>query len=224
MTTWQEALQNASKTKTWRVGYCDNFVANMWGFSSSGYNDAVSNWDASPVKNPGSTLAPAGTLVYWGGGYGHVALSAGDGTVFSTDIGGPGTVTRVPISEITNKWNKPYLGWAAPYFQGQTPNSFGPIASDPAGKTEIDKIIGDIGSIITNPLGTVEQAASSVFSIPSDIVKFFGDATNGLTDVMSVFKAFFQPATYIRIGAGAFGFIFLIAAALFMIREGQKNG
>jgi hypothetical protein len=61
-------------------------------------------------------------------------------------------------------------------------------------------------------------------SFPKEIIGFFGDATNGLTDVMSVFKAFFQPSTYVRMGAGLFAFIFLIAAAAFLIREASRNG
>lgn len=57
--------------------------------------------------------------MYWGGGSGHVALSLGNGYIVSTDIGGVGTVTTAPATDINRKWGKPYLGWTYPYFQGQ---------------------------------------------------------------------------------------------------------
>jgi hypothetical protein len=100
---------------------CDNFVANMYGYSSSGYSTAAANWTATPanLKHPGDMQAPAGALMYWGGGDGHVALSLGNGSIISTDIGGNGTVTTAPATAITSKWGKPYLGWAYPYFQGK---------------------------------------------------------------------------------------------------------
>lgn len=122
MLTASQAIQKAGSTANWAVGMCDNFVANMFGLSASGYTTAVTHWNAIPadVKHPGGTNPPAGALVFWGGGDGHVAISDGAGNVYSTDIGGPGTVTRVPLSTISQKWGKPYLGWSDPYFSGQS--------------------------------------------------------------------------------------------------------
>jgi hypothetical protein len=116
-----KAINKAKSTTRWAVGMCDNFVANVYGFSSSGYATALANWNATPanLKHPGDMQAPAGALMYWGGGDGHVALSTGDGNIVSTDIGGNGTVTTAPASAITSKWGKPYLGWSYPYFQGK---------------------------------------------------------------------------------------------------------
>jgi len=120
----QAALSRAKSTLHWTVGMCDNFVANMYGFSNSGYNTALDHWNAIPSadKHPGDTKAPAGALVFWGGGDGHVAISDGTGYIYSTDISGAGTVSRVPLSEVSQKWGKPYLGWSSPYFSGQTTN------------------------------------------------------------------------------------------------------
>lgn len=115
------ALSKAKSTTRWAIGMCDNFVANMYGFSSSGYNTATDNWNATPssLKHAGDMNAPAGALMYWSGGDGHVALSLGNGTIVSTDISGNGTVSTVPASAITQKWGKAYVGWAYPYFQGK---------------------------------------------------------------------------------------------------------
>lgn len=230
--SWQNVLTNANGTSKWRVGYCDNFVANMWGQSMSGYATAVDNWNATPVKVTGSDAtkdpAPAGALYYWGGGAGHVALSAGDGTVYSTDIGGAGTVTRVPLSEINTKWNKPFLGWAPPYFNGRYPGKVGPDAASSSGKSSIYKIIGDLGTgNIGGFLGDVasgaENAVGGLISFPSEIINFFKEGTSDLASFLGVFSAFFKPATYIRIAIGVFGLIALIAGAFFIVRE-ASNG
>lgn len=130
MLSYQEALANAAKTKSWPQGMCDNFVANMYGYTASGYHTAQEHWDLTPAtdKHPGDSDSPAGSLVFWSGGsqgYGHVALSDGTEHVWSTDIGGPGTVTLVPVSEIEESWGLTYLGWALPVFQDSAPATVG---------------------------------------------------------------------------------------------------
>jgi hypothetical protein len=119
-TNRRTALARAAATKTWAVGMCDNFCANMYGFTASGYVDAVAHWRslAGPQRHAGDTAVPAGMLAFWDGGHGHVAVSAGNGDVWSTDIAGAGTVARVPLSRIAADWGKPYLGWGLPVFQG----------------------------------------------------------------------------------------------------------
>lgn len=232
MATWESAVKDALSTSTYPVGRCDNFVARMWGQSMSGYNTAVDNWDASPDKHT-SGIAPAGALYYWGGGAGHVAISMGDGTVMSTDYPHAGTVGRVSVNKLTSDWGKPYLGWAPAYFNGQSMGPMGPTKGASTNATnaswtgaiggwlgdvwKFDKAVG--GTII----GGVEQGAgealNGLLSFPKEIVSFFTDATDGISTVMSVFKAFFEPSTYVRIGAGFFGMIFLFAAIIFMMRE-----
>lgn len=119
ITRWQ-AMAAAARTSTWAVGMCDNFCANMYGWSASGYVDATAHWNAlsGPDRHPGDHNVPAGMLAFWGGGHGHIAISDGAGSVWSTDISGAGTVTKVPLSRIASAWGKPYLGWGRPIFQG----------------------------------------------------------------------------------------------------------
>lgn len=114
------ALLRAAVTRSWAVGMCDNFCANMYGWTASGYVDAVAHWKALPaaVRHSGDREVPAGMLAFWSGGHGHVAISAGGGDVWSTDIAGAGTVARVPLARIAADWGKPYLGWGEPVFQG----------------------------------------------------------------------------------------------------------
>jgi len=119
-----EVLERCRSTTSWTVGMCGQFCAAMYGYSASGYRDALTQWNQTPsrLKHPGSDDPPPGALVFWGGGsagHGHVAVAAGDGSCYSIDIAGAGTVTRTPVNLIRTLWGLPYLGWAAPYFQGQ---------------------------------------------------------------------------------------------------------
>jgi hypothetical protein len=128
---------------------CDNFVANMYGFSSSGYNTAYDNWKATPasLKHAGDMNAPAGALMYWGGGDGHVAISLGNGSIVSTDINGSGTVGTAPASAISSKWGKPYLGWAYPFFQGKEATAtLGTWTGSTSTATATDTSLGSISA------------------------------------------------------------------------------
>lgn len=121
LSNYAQALAQAAATKTWTPGMCDNFVANMFGLNASGYTTAAVHWNSIPsqYQHPGDGNPPAGALVFWGGGAGHVAIADGNGYVFSTDQPSQGMVSHVPMSAITQGWGKPYLGWADPYFGGQ---------------------------------------------------------------------------------------------------------
>src|SRR5882762_3346322 len=119
-----ETLARCAATSSWAVGMCGQFCAAMYGYGFSGYKDALTQWNKIPasLKHPDAMDAPAGSLVFWGGGsagHGHVAIADGLGEIFSIDISGPGTVTRVPAGTISNRWRLPYLGWTVPYFQGE---------------------------------------------------------------------------------------------------------
>lgn len=128
MTSAEQAIAKARSIKTYTVGMCDQFVARMYGFDSSGYATAVKNWQSTPanLKHPGDWNAPAGALMYWSGGStgaGHVAISLGNGSIISTDATGPGVVGQVSARVPTDKWGHPYLGWAFPFFQGKEATS-----------------------------------------------------------------------------------------------------
>lgn len=119
-----EVLSRCLETRSWAVGMCGQFCARMYGYSASGYVDALTQWKQTParLKHPGSLDPEPGSLVFWGGGsagHGHVAIALGDGSCFTIDLAGAGTVTRAPVSLVHTLWGLPYLGWTAPYFQGQ---------------------------------------------------------------------------------------------------------
>jgi hypothetical protein len=91
------------------VNLCQRFVREAFG-SSGGASTASEAWSNTPIKHTKGT-PPPGTAVYWGGGAGHAAISAGNGWVYTTDWSAPGRISLARIDDITNKWGKPLLGW-----------------------------------------------------------------------------------------------------------------
>lgn len=83
---------------------------------------ARDQWTAMPARYrlPAGANPPRGALVFWDTGtYGHIAISNGDGRVWTTDPPGrSGQVGLVPITTI-DTWGK-RVGVAAPWFPGKT--------------------------------------------------------------------------------------------------------
>lgn len=63
------------------------------------------------------------------------------------------------------------------------------------------------------------SSSSSILSFPSQITGFFTKGVDDLTAVGSWFTAFTKPTTYIRIGSGFMGTIFIILAIVCLARE-----
>ncbi|MFD5922296.1 hypothetical protein ACFVYP_36760 [Kitasatospora sp. NPDC058201] len=101
---------------------CDNFVAQAYGWGSSGSETANSHWQrlvASGDGHPGDNSPPAGALLFYdsGSAAGHVVLYLGGDMIASTDITGDGAIGIRPRSDVTNGiWHMRYRGWAAPAF------------------------------------------------------------------------------------------------------------
>lgn len=75
---------------------------------------------------------------------------------------------------------------------------------------------GDLGSIA----GGIEDAAGGLLSIPKEVTGFFSKATDDLVATGKFFWAFTQPSTWVRVGAGYVGSIFLLAGIVFLIMAG----
>ena len=102
-----------------RPNSCANAVARAYGWSNGGcYGpncSALEVWGAiSPKwKHPGKGDPPRGALVFWKTGqvYGHVAVSAGNGMIYTTDVP-RARFGLVPIAKI-DSWG-PRVGWSDP--------------------------------------------------------------------------------------------------------------
>lgn len=106
-----------------RVGFCLGTIRRCFGVPgmqnvSPAGGTAKLAWDRANHRHPfrGSYKAvPAAVPFFWRGGskgYGHIAISAGDGKCWSTDVKRPGKVDLVTLASITNNWSSfTPLGW-----------------------------------------------------------------------------------------------------------------
>lgn len=203
-----QALQKASSTTKWAVGMCDNFVANMFGYSASGYPTAANHWNSIPsdYKHPGDMNAPAGALMFWGGGAGHVAISDGNGGIFSTDYPSAGQVSHVSASVITETWKKPYLGWSVPVFQGQV----GTVSQAGYGVP-----IPGLGTVQIPSLGDIGKGLQGVVpGLPGVGTSFINSLVSGFgTDLKDLLE---------RLGLMILGFILIVVGLLQFTRSRQR--
>lgn len=111
----QVAARNAENDRANDPGMCLQ-VVRMWCGIGARYSDAATAWKNTNDRHPGDkTDVPRGAAVYWTGGskgYGHIALSLGNGKVRSTDAGGRGRVATVDIGWVERTWGQKYAGWA----------------------------------------------------------------------------------------------------------------
>lgn len=93
-------------------GQCLNFVHQCFKVPAK-YGTASIGYDHTRYRHK-SGVPPVGTICWWKGGshgFGHVAISAGGGYVWSNDVRQQGHIDRVKISSITTNWHQTYMGW-----------------------------------------------------------------------------------------------------------------
>lgn len=105
----------AAKSSTVNLpGRCLTWSREQAGIPSK-YVDAATAWHYATGRRPGDADPPRGAAVYWTGGtngYGHVAISVGNGIVRSSDAAGAGRVGTIKIEQLTKEWGLHYAGWA----------------------------------------------------------------------------------------------------------------
>lgn len=121
--TAEQAATRAQASSINRPGTCQLWTRELFNAPSvgdvdhDGDADAVDGWKREPAqakftnRNP-----PRGAPVAWSGGshgYGHRAISLGDGMIRSIDVGGPGRVGTVHLGWFEKNWGLHYLGWSA---------------------------------------------------------------------------------------------------------------
>ena len=110
----EQTAKNAEQDASNDPGYCLQ-QCRIWAGINSMYADAATAWRNTNDRYPGNRQPPRGAAVYWTGGskgYGHIAISLGNGKVRSTDAGGSGRVATVDLGWVESHWGLPYAGWA----------------------------------------------------------------------------------------------------------------
>lgn len=122
------ALANAQASagsSAWE-GLCLGGVANWYGYATSGFGSAIQaarNIQAAGQMHYDSDI-PVGALVFYDGApagnpYGHVALYAGNGMIWTNGIGG--AVGLASVYHPVSAWGEPLIGWSSvwlPYAVG----------------------------------------------------------------------------------------------------------
>jgi hypothetical protein len=118
--TAEQAAKRAEALTINKPGMCQQWTRDLYGAPSvgdvdkDGDADAVDGWKKEKKKHTDRN-PPRGAVVSWSGGkrgYGHRAISLGDGMVRSTDAGGEGRVATVPLGWIEKNWGLKYEGWS----------------------------------------------------------------------------------------------------------------
>ena len=96
-------------------GWCLVFVRSCFGVSAL-YSSATQAWQQAKYRHPTTDAAsiPRGVPVFWTGGshgFGHIALSRGDGTCWTTDFVRAGQVDVARIDAIGPGWGLTLVGW-----------------------------------------------------------------------------------------------------------------
>lgn len=125
----EEAAKAAETSTTNKVGTCQLWTRERFDAPSAGDRDgdkdadAVDGWLSEPVsaKHYGDRNPPRGVPVAFSGGskgYGHRAVSLGNGKIRSTDMSDDGTrydagnVGTTTIAQVERSMNMHYLGWS----------------------------------------------------------------------------------------------------------------
>ncbi|MGB3953791.1 MAG: hypothetical protein WBL05_00650, partial [Brooklawnia sp.] len=123
-----EAMAKAAEmTGNW--GYqnmCLSLVAAFYGYSSAGEVGAQQSANtiiAAGQMHTDMSDIPVGALIWYDGNpvgnpYGHVAMYAGDGMVYSN--GAPTGVGLIPLEEPAEGWGEPIIGWSSVWLPSAT--------------------------------------------------------------------------------------------------------
>lgn len=98
------------------AGLCLRHVRLWFGIAAK-YPSAIEAWEGAGGAGGDATHtvldAPPGVPMFWRGGrFGHIALSAGDGMIYTTDLPQRGRTGLVKASLVEERWNYKYLGWS----------------------------------------------------------------------------------------------------------------
>lgn len=199
------AQQDAANGTPFGVNACWVFVRKALGYADPipGYGSASQAW--MQVKARGGTYTsqtpPAGVPVFWTGGssgYGHVAISNGNGQVYTTDFDGAsnkwvmdGKVHLASIDQI-NKASPSlhYAGWATEV-NGKA------LPAITAGNT-------DAGASIQEIVGGAASGVGGVLKTGWDWV------TDPIGSIENLFKAVFTSSIMLRLGAGLGGALIIL--------------
>jgi hypothetical protein len=106
--------QHVHRSRDW-TGWCLVFVRSCFGVPAR-YGSATEAWTKAEHRHPETDpdKIPRGVPVFWTGGshgFGHIALSRGGGSCWTTDLIRPGQVDVARIADVHARWGLTLAGW-----------------------------------------------------------------------------------------------------------------
>lgn len=142
-----------------QVGECLKECHEVYGIPTDGTPSAAAAWAAAKYKHPVPAdldRIPLGAFLFWiGTKFGHIAIYAGHGMCWSTDILRPGHWDLVPVGLIAQKWGAQhrFAGWSEDVDGERVPGLAPPPPIPPKepvviSTPHIDRAIAELGIAI----------------------------------------------------------------------------
>ena len=167
-----DAVANANKYKTNRVGMCLQYVR-TWLEIPAGNPSAIAAWNAAKRKHVNgrdkdAQSPPRGAPVFWGGGkYGHIALAVNNDLGRSTDTTRAGQVSTQNGNWWRVNWNKPYLGWTEDLNGVTIPWLHNPVTPWSTGAVYVSKL--KAGQLNSDSVSRLRHRLSTHQAIPASV-------------------------------------------------------
>lgn len=157
--TAEQSARNAEADTKNDPGMCQQ-QTRIWCGIGGGYPDASTAWKHTNDRHPGDrTNIPRGAAVYWTGGskgFGHAALSLGNGKIRSTDAAGRGVVGTRTLEWFDQNWpSLRYAGWSWDINEVTIPHSDKDDDDMPLNAEDLNKIRKIVSEEVEKRVGDV---------------------------------------------------------------------
>ena len=91
------------------------------------------------------------------------------------------------------------------------------------GATSYGRVKGTAIAPVTQPGSDITSGIASLITFPKTMLDWFEQSTADAAKAIGWFDAFFRPSTYVRLGAGVLGTIFLIAGLATLLMAAKET-
>lgn len=148
--------------------------------------------------------------------HGHVAVYAGGGMIVEAPHPG-GVVQKVALDSNYLSHVDGYVRPAGLAASGAAAGTASNVSDTSGGTSPWGAALGQL---LGGPAGAAEGINGT--GVTGQLGGVLSAVYDSLVAALSFFSAFFRPSTYIRIGAGVFGGVFIIVGLVFLGREARQ--
>ena len=97
------------------------------------------------------------------------------------------------------------------------------VTSKKTGTLQIVEPVGKAAPATGSSGSSGDSGGGGLLSWPGEILGFFKNGLGAIEDVVAFFTVFFQPSTYVRIGAGLLGAVCVLAGFIFLVLQARQS-